>query len=1274
MLRNIGIRSKILAVLALPVLVLLLAATVISVGAVNDARRAAQVEALSGQAAGLTQLVRGLQAERALTGQVLAGDESARPMLEEVRAKVSAGIDQVRGGVGQVDVQLLSGAAAAAVADSAAAHDDVDVIRRQVDTAGLSATTAFQRYSDVIAADVALPSRIADAVDDQGLAGHLRAYTAAERLAELVTVERDLITPAVAAGFLPRDLRDRVADVVARQEVVRDEVAQQTRALGIRLPATSYSLQLARNKTIADADGVLEGIDVESWRAAADTEVAALSSAETALATYAAERSAQLASDARAQALQVALVTAALVIVPVLLALVIAGGITRPLRRLTEAASEVRDELPTMVEQMQTPGEAPELSLPQIPVTSEDEVGRLAAAFNEVNATTVQVAQEQAALRGSIAAMFVNVARRDQVLLSRQLAFIDQLERTEENPKTLKNLFKLDHLATRMRRNAESLLVLAGIDTGRRLRRPMPLSDVVRTATSEIEHYERVDLVLQTDPPMVGHVALTAAHLLAELLENATNFSDPDTRVVVSTSPGPQGVVVTITDDGLGMSAQEIADANARIAEPPVTEVVGAQRLGFFVVGRLARRLDAVVTLRAGRTKGTTVRIELPPALFVPGAVVELPAADTDEPVSSDARAAGDAASTGELPVVDLTGPVAAPAGDADPASDGLPRRGGTPRVTPPVPVDRAPSAAAPAVPVPAAAAAPAVAPEAAPTGPDGLPRRRRSADPAPAAEAAAPVAAPPATPVPDADTDTAPRRGGLFSSFRSRKPGDEPLTEALAQPDEAPYVPEAEAPAAELTVARVVPSPAEPADEPAPVLDTAPVVGSAPVVEVEPVLVTEPVVEPEFVPEPDAPAGVTGEIRRIDVPLPVVEVAPVDEVEPDADIEPDAVTEPDAEVVPATPVAATDLFRSEVVAPAAAARPAPAPQPAPEPEPAPAHAAAALNILPSRSTLRKASKQKSRRGLFGRKQDGAGVQPVQPMSRRELHELESGAAEPFVPRSAPVAPPAPVAGPAPATAPATAFPAPSGATPPVGPFGSAPSGVTPSGSPETGSPSDAGATPLDVPAPDAPAFGSPQPRPEPVMAPSSLFTAIPAQVGAGSPVQPAAGESGTRTGSSPLPARGSVAPAVRTPEPPAPATSSPAPVPAPEPVAAPEPVPALAGSDGMADVLRQRSALASEALTELSRLSAYSPAAVDSAAPASLARRTPASTPAAQVAPARPASAGPRRSRNAADVRSMLSGFQAGVTRGRTSPSDSDSSTPDLGQPDTTTPTGGHA
>ena len=324
------------------------------------------------------------------------------------------------------------------------------------------------------------------------------------------------------------------------------------------------------------------------------------------------------ADAAQTQALVTIGIVVAAFVASLFFALLVARGIVVPLRRLTKAAADVREQLPRLVEQVAVPGEGPEITLAPIPVTSRDEVGQLAAAFNSVNSTTVQVAQEQAALRGSIAEMFVNVARRDQVLLNRQLSFIDSLERAEEDPSTLANLFRLDHLATRMRRNAESLLVLAGIDSGRRLRDAMPLSDVVRTASSEIEQYDRVELDLQVDPHMHGFNALGAAHLLAELLENATIFSEPETPVTVTTGVSGQFVVVRVLDQGLGMSDAELEAANAKIVSTSASDSLGNQRLGLFVVGRIAQRLGADVRLlKAAHGTGTETIVRFPATLFV---------------------------------------------------------------------------------------------------------------------------------------------------------------------------------------------------------------------------------------------------------------------------------------------------------------------------------------------------------------------------------------------------------------------------------------------------------------------------------------------------------------------------------------------------------------------------------------------------------------------------------------------------------------------------------
>ncbi len=242
------------------------------------------------------------------------------------------------------------------------------------------------------------------------------------------------------------------------------------------------------------------------WVMAANSRISAMTNAESSLVNDIARVSetTQLAQERRT----LVLVTVAVLGLglALMLAIGLARRITRPLRRLTVAAGDIGAELPRMVERMQTPGEGPGVVVEPIPVESRDEIGRLAQAFNTVNDVTVQVAKEQAALRSSIAEMFVNVARRNQVLLGRQLKALDQMEAGEEDPDVLERLFTLDHLATRMRRNAESLLVLAGIDATRRLRSALPLSDVIRTAVGEIEAFDRIDLSMSEDPDVSGRL------------------------------------------------------------------------------------------------------------------------------------------------------------------------------------------------------------------------------------------------------------------------------------------------------------------------------------------------------------------------------------------------------------------------------------------------------------------------------------------------------------------------------------------------------------------------------------------------------------------------------------------------------------------------------------------------------------------------------------------------------------------------------------------------
>jgi light-regulated signal transduction histidine kinase (bacteriophytochrome) len=223
---------------------------------------------------------------------------------------------------------------------------------------------------------------------------------------------------------------------------------------------------------------------------------------------------------------------------------------------------------------------------------------------------------EQAALRKSIGDLFHNLARRSQGLVDRQLELIDELERGEVDPDRLEELFRMDHLATRMRRNAENLIVLSGVEQRRRWSEPVPLRDVVEAAVAEVEEYSRVQVAGIHDLTLPGQAASDVAHLLAELVENATSFSPPTTRVEVSGDPVGNGYVLEIEDHGIGMSDAELVEANKRLAAPLAADIAVSRMMGFHVVGRLAARHGIAVQLRHSWFGGVAALVLLPAALL----------------------------------------------------------------------------------------------------------------------------------------------------------------------------------------------------------------------------------------------------------------------------------------------------------------------------------------------------------------------------------------------------------------------------------------------------------------------------------------------------------------------------------------------------------------------------------------------------------------------------------------------------------------------------------
>jgi anti-sigma regulatory factor (Ser/Thr protein kinase)/HAMP domain-containing protein len=801
MLRRLGIRTKVLAVLALPVLVLLLTAAFITSQSIGEARTAGTVRDVVTTMPLYARAAEALQQERTLSVQQ-ATDAALGGNLSAARSATDDAVAALGTALRDIDLSTLDARVADSVQRASDQHTRLVEIRDRVDAGSIPGTLVDSNYTDIVSADNDVPVVVSETLSERSLASRMSAYGAIADTIEQVLRAQPLATSVLDSdGSSSSDVRE-LAALFAVQDQARSDARERTNSLrlpGVQLSSRDADLTAMQLSMVSGNELTVSALDPTRWNSLVNAELASLRPVGTDLLESAADRADVVADQARERALLTGGIAAAAAALSIVIALVVSRGIVVPMRRLTAAAGTVREELPRLVEQVAVPGQTPDLTLANIPVESQDEVGRLAQAFNDVNSTTIQVAREQAALRGSIAEMFVNVARRDQVLLGRQLSFIDTLERSEEDPAVLANLFRLDHLATRMRRNAESLLVLAGIDSGRRLREAMPLSDVVRTASSEIEQYDRVQLELDADPLMHGFNALGAAHLLAELLENATLFSEPGTPVVVRTGVDGEHVVVRIVDQGLGMSPDEITAANATISSTSPTEALGAQRLGLFVVARLSQRLGATVVLEraSGELSGTAAVVRFPVALFT---------ANDPALAGSGGAARGSGPATGSLPTVEA--PAAVPvdlAALTDGAtSTGLPRRRtageGAPEPAPaaaPAARSDLPTEQDVVLPAPAEATlAPEIAAEAggwtplvapAPDAPAALPSRgalpARGGLPsrAPAAQAEEPEAPAPAPAGP---------RPGLFSGFRGR--------DALAQPGgDAPDAPDAPADAA---------------------------------------------------------------------------------------------------------------------------------------------------------------------------------------------------------------------------------------------------------------------------------------------------------------------------------------------------------------------------------------------------------------------------------------------------------------------------------------------
>jgi signal transduction histidine kinase len=399
-------------------------------------------------------------------------------------------------------------------------------------------------------------------------------------------------------------------------------------------------------KIALDANHTFHPIDSAAIVTAANGQLDDLKTTENLIIGQVASQAQSLRSQAQREATLFVIGAFGAIAIALLIAFYVARAVTVPLKKLTSAAYTLStDKLPGLVERLRNPDESMgslSEALQPIDIHSKDEIGQLADAFNSIQHVTVEVAEEQGALlRKGIGDIFINLARRNQTLLDRQIEFIDQLEANEEDPDQLDNLFKLDHLATRMRRNAESLLVLAGAEPPRRRGRPVALADVVRVAIGEVEDFARISLLALDEVTVGGNVAVDLAHLLSELMENATHFSPPDTTVEIVGHQSNEGYTLSVSDQGIGMSADQLAEANQQLARPPLVGLALSRSLGFIVIGRLASRFGVVVKLTSSPSGGVTALVQLPGDLVsVDGQpLAPAPSADLPAPPTAEAPA-----------------------------------------------------------------------------------------------------------------------------------------------------------------------------------------------------------------------------------------------------------------------------------------------------------------------------------------------------------------------------------------------------------------------------------------------------------------------------------------------------------------------------------------------------------------------------------------------------------------------------------------------------------
>ncbi|WP_406318053.1 nitrate- and nitrite sensing domain-containing protein [Streptosporangium sp. NBC_01639] len=639
-LRNWRVRSRLIALVLIPTLAGVVLGGLRIVSSVSSAADYGRTGKIAEFALQLSTLTHELALERDLSTRFIAERRapSRRMAMKKQQAVVNTAADKVRATIDSAELVSMDSTGGQRVREKIAQVRtrlaELASVRQTVASTQLLAQPTLDMYSRAIQDLHAIHDEIGqDVTNDEALTGSVSAFAALTRAKEQVSRERAALAIVIASGQFSgesfdtfvstRAQRDselvtfRTEASLAQRQAYDDTVSgpKKDRAELFRIRALVFPTLKLKPGT----PSLLPPSQVDRWFDSASDVISRMRDVQESIGDSIVFRTKELQDDEQRNALIVGAVVTALLLLVLGITVLMAQSLVRPLRTLrTEALSIAGRQLPETVQKLRETGEPAELEqISPIGVNSDDEIGQVARAFDEVHREAVRLAGQEATLRSNVNAMFVNLSRRSQTLVERQLSLIESLEQGEQDENRLGSLFRLDHLATRMRRNSENLLVLAGQEPARRWSQPIALIDVVRASLSEVENYERVDLRLSGGVSVAGTSVNDVVHLIAELVENAISFSPRETKVIVSSNRiDGGGVMVSITDIGIGMTPEELAQANWRLANPPVVDVSVSRRMGLFVVGRLALRHGIRVQLRQQDSGGLTAMVLLPDSLL----------------------------------------------------------------------------------------------------------------------------------------------------------------------------------------------------------------------------------------------------------------------------------------------------------------------------------------------------------------------------------------------------------------------------------------------------------------------------------------------------------------------------------------------------------------------------------------------------------------------------------------------------------------------------------